>query len=234
MVSFSMLLTVFNSGCTDLDSAYNCGNEIRQHAHPAPSGLATEQLKVVHDPVVIGQTTPGAGNLAGHELLQALRDASVVASGFSLTPNLVNSFAFTAIGPGIITMQGSGAPGQQAASINMQVGNGQFGGSFAVLSASGIFGLSANGAMIINQNGGTGPLLIENKGNGYGLGGQLQLSAFNGSGQLEYRFGAHEAWHWKPSYELLGGPAGDGFHPIPHSGQIEHMILAILKRYGLI
>lgn len=56
--------------------------------------------------------------------------------------------------------------------------------------------------------------------------GDILLSAWAGSGQLRYQFGPHQAWHWKPSYASTGGPANDGFFPMPHSGQIVQMILA--------
>jgi hypothetical protein len=55
--------------------------------------------------------------------------------------------------------------------------------------------------------------------------GQVRLDAFDASGILEYRFGPHQAWYWKPSYGGTGGPFGDGYFPIPHSGQIAAMIL---------
>lgn len=222
------------SGCVDLNNAYHRGNEIELIAKAAGSGIANEQQKVQHTPVLLKQTTPGAGNLSGFDLLHAIEDASLRADSFSLTPEIRNTVATTAIGPGFLAMQGSGIPTQQVASLILQVGHGLFSGNFASLSASGVLAVSSNGALVLNQNGGTGPLLIANKGNGKGEGGQLSLSAFNGSGQLEYRMGANEAWHWKPSYELSGGPTGDGFHPIPHSGQIQAMILTTLKSFGLI
>lgn len=49
-------------------------------------------------------------------------------------------------------------------------------------------------------------------------GGQLTLDPWNGSGQLDYRFGPNEAWHTSPS-------SSSDFFPIPHSGQIVQMIL---------
>lgn len=76
-----------------------------------------------------------------------------------------------------------------------------------------------------------GDLKIRSRPNGVGtLGGQLSLGAFhngtNASGALEYRFGSYEAWYWRPSHEVggMGGPFADGYHPIPHSGQVEEMI----------
>lgn len=62
--------------------------------------------------------------------------------------------------------------------------------------------------------------------------GTISLKPFDGSGQLEYRMGPHQAWHWKPTYGGTGGPAGDGFQPIPHSGQINQMILAASAAAG--
>jgi hypothetical protein len=58
----------------------------------------------------------------------------------------------------------------------------------------------------------------------------LSTLAKGGSGCIDL----NDAYHWKPSYELSGGPGGDGFHPIPHSGQVQTMILMTLKRFGLI
>lgn len=54
--------------------------------------------------------------------------------------------------------------------------------------------------------------------------GQNSFNAFAGSGKLEYRFGPHESWHIKQSHSSTGGPANDGFWPIPHSGQIRAMV----------
>lgn len=54
----------------------------------------------------------------------------------------------------------------------------------------------------------------------------ITFSVLNDTSIKKYKTGAHEAWHWMPSYEPgTGGPAGDGFFPMPHSGQINQMIL---------
>lgn len=50
--------------------------------------------------------------------------------------------------------------------------------------------------------------------------GQMHLAAFGGSGQLEYRLGPYEGWAAKTSTPPGGSPAGDGFWPIPHSGNV--------------
>jgi hypothetical protein len=57
-------------------------------------------------------------------------------------------------------------------------------------------------------------------------GGQISLDAFNGSGQLEYRFGPHESWYMKQTHSSTSGPFGDGFNPIVASGAIVQMIAA--------
>lgn len=207
-----------------LQEAYDRGNEIDQTHRPAPSYLATASFFSQHDPVVVGHTDPGAGNTAGYEHLTALRDASIVASGFSLTPNLVNTFAFTAILPGNITMQGSGTPISHPPTLSLTCGNTAF--PISVITASGILVVNASLGLIFNQDG-TGDILFNNIGDGKGLGGQIRIEAFSGSGNLQYRLGGiggHEAWHWKPSYAVGGGPNNDGYFPIPHSGQILNMI----------
>lgn len=58
--------------------------------------------------------------------------------------------------------------------------------------------------------------------------GQMHLGAFGGSGQLEYRFGPYEMWAAKTSSPPDGSPAGDGFWPIPHSGNVNEMIALAL------
>lgn len=47
---------------------------------------------------------------------------------------------------------------------------------------------------------------------------ELRLSALSGSGQLRYQGGPYEAWHTSPSHT-------SNFFPIPHSGQVNQMIL---------
>ena len=55
-------------------------------------------------------------------------------------------------------------------------------------------------------------------------GGQIALNAFASSGRLQFRFGPHQGWAAKLTHSSVGGPANDGFWPIPHSGQISQMI----------
>lgn len=65
-------------------------------------------------------------------------------------------------------------------------------------------------------------------------GGQINLSAFVGSGQLEYRYGPHQSWAMKVRNISTGGPASDGFWPIPHSGYIDTMILRAIKTKAIL
>jgi len=227
---------ITTSGCVSLDDAYQCGNEININAHPADPDIANLQQRSQQEGIVLKQTTPGAGTLAGYDYVAAFKDASIVASGFSLTPDALESFSFTSIGPGVIALQGSGIPGLHASRLIIQTGSGPFSGAFAVLAAQGVFGVVSAGSLLLRQSGADGVVLLENAGDGQGKGGQVKINAFAGSGQLQYRMGphGHEAWNWKPSYSLFGGPSNDGFFPIPHSGQIVNMIVDILERYGLV
>lgn len=177
-------------GSFDLNKAYNKGNVINQNIRDLPSGVGHLEFHFGHDPVIIAQTTPGAGSRVGHDLLQSLLDCGIMCSGYSLTPHLTDTFAFSAIGPGFISLQGSGLPHSE-----MMLATG---GGFSILSGSSDMVISANGSLTINQNGGNGDILIENKG------GNIRLSPFDGSGQLEYRFGSMglqtEGLYVRPSY----------------------------------
>lgn len=163
-------------------------------------------------PIVVKQQA-GLGSPYGYSPENITENASLIASGL---------LQRTEIGPGTVYIKGSGV---DASHIMLQAGNG-IGAS--AISSSGTFILSSNGDLILNQNGGTGIVLIENKGNGNGLGGQLILSAFNGSGQFEYRLGgnAGEGWYARNSDNFLD--------LIPTSGQTNQMIINVLKRFHLI
>lgn len=50
------------------------------------------------------------------------------------------------------------------------------------------------------------------------------IEAFNHSGILSYRFGPYQAWHAKTGLGVTGGPYGDGYWPIPNSGNVKDMI----------
>lgn len=55
--------------------------------------------------------------------------------------------------------------------------------------------------------------------------GQMNLRAFQGSGQLLYRVYGHDAWHVRTSQPVGGSPQADGFWPIMHSGQVLNAIV---------
>ena len=46
----------------------------------------------------------------------------------------------------------------------------------------------------------------------------VQISAFGGSGRMEYRGGPHEGWYASGPWGLRGGPLSDGMYPIALSG----------------
>lgn len=46
----------------------------------------------------------------------------------------------------------------------------------------------------------------------------VEIQAFGGSGQIQYRQGPYEGWHIRNALGITGGPNGDGFFPIAVSG----------------
>jgi len=203
----------------DLNFAYNMGNFIEQNTGPVPSSLQTLQFTFGHEPVVIGQTTPGAGSAAGHSLEQAFLDASIVASGYSPTPDVFGSFSHTTMGPGIITLQGSGTP----ANMILTAANGPFGIPFAVIAASGAFVIAGDGVVQLLQSAPVGDLTIENKG------GTIQLNPFNGSGLTEYRLGLgqEEGWYVRHSDSL-------DYNLMPDENQVRDIVLKLLQASGIL
>jgi len=79
-------------------------------------------------------------------------------------------------------------------------------------------GSSLTGVASVNIDLSAGTLLSDS-------GGQITLSSFSTSGQLEYRFGPHQSWYMKTSDSSTSGPFGDGFNPLVPSGQVQQMIL---------
>jgi len=108
----------------------------------------------------------------------------------------LDSFIWDAIGS--FTMD-AGAP------ITLQTNFGTY--ANITISAEGNLDLNAGTALLNNQK------------------GQITLAPWNGSGVLQYRFGPHQSWYIKQSHTSIGGPEGDGYFPVPHSGQILQMIL---------
>jgi hypothetical protein len=198
-----------------LQAAYDADHVIRLETQELPDGFPLSVFPVGHQPVTLLQDTPGAGSLVGYDKVLAYYDASLLASG--CCPDA----AYTALGPGFFAMQGSGVG---SASLTMNAGNGDFSGNFASIAGEGHVILSANGRLTINQNGGDGEILIENKD------GQLRLSAYNGKGQLEYcldKGPLREGWYMRNSEgpeQLL----------IPNEKQVVKIIESVLKKHGLL
>lgn len=210
----------------DLDDAYEIGNEINQNQRALPPGLSPMVIGQV--PVLIKHATPGAGNSNGaRSLEQGREDAGIIASGFSITPNVPNSFAYGALGPGFLHLQASGT--QSTAPVSFVIGLGNVG---SVLDNLGIFSTDAvmqwnvRGITISTDAGEADGDVAVNTGNASnGLGGQITLNPFAGSGQLNYNFGPYQSWYIKTSDDGTGGPFGNGEWPIAHSGQVAEMII---------
>jgi hypothetical protein len=212
----------------DLDDAYEVGNEINQNQRTlSPTALSDGGMVIGQVPVLIKHATPGAGNTNGsRSLVQGREDAGVIASGFSLTSNLPNTFAYSALGPGFLHLQASGT--QSTAPRFFAIGLGNVG---SIIEGLGIFSTdaamqwNARDISIATDAGEADGNVVINTGNtSNGLGGQISLEPFGSSGRLEFRFGPHQAWYEKLTHSSTGGPANDGFWPLPHSGQIAQMI----------
>jgi hypothetical protein len=172
-------------------------------------------------------------------------------SGHTSTPLNPNSFAFTRINPNAITIQSSGfAPalgnglagsifiGFDPVATNTQHPLIQTSGALIVKSISNDHSPFNADMQFFAQNdsvrftAGTdvtfnaGDNVDIEAGTAGEIGGQVDIRAFDGSGRLEYRFGPYQAWHAKTDQFSFGhGPDNDGYFPLPHSGQICHMIL---------
>jgi len=126
----------------------------------------------------------------------------------------------TELHPGQITLTGSGVGG---GTLNLASLLAPLFGTTSLVVSDGKLILSALGQeLLVSQGNNDASILME--------GGQVTLRPFLGSGQLEYQFGANEAWATKSLNDPAGGPNGDGWWPIAHSGQVEEMInVAVLR-----
>lgn len=208
-----------------LDVAYGGGNEINQNPRTLSAAAAASFIGIGQDPVVLKQTR-GGGNING--LLtreQSLESASIVASGFSLTPDLRDTFAFTSITPGNLYMQASGTALESPSYLSIALGNvGSIVDDLAILATDAAFQFGARGILFSTEDG-DGDIILSGEGtDGLGVGGQIALRSFANSGQFEYRFGPHQSWYMKTTNANSGGPFNDGFHPLVASGQIVQMI----------
>jgi len=212
----------FKSFVTDLQTAYNGGNNVTLRCFPTPSFLVGSLFKTSHDGVVLGTRTPGAGMPSDGSELQQQASAHIIASGFTLTPNLRNTYQQTGIGPGFLYIQGSGTPSFKPPYFSvLTASNGpSIAGDFVIMTTSGTFICNSAGSLTFNVGGqGATDMLFNNLAGSNGVGGQITFKPFAGSGQLQYLMGPYESWHQANSSDF------GTFHPIPHSGQILQMIL---------
>lgn len=213
------------STVTSLDGAYANGNIISLTMSAPEADVASANYKSQPKfPVVVKHVKPGAGINTGHDKTLAFKDASIIASGYTLTPNVRRSFAWSAIGPGYVAIQGSGSPSSDGGHMILE----SLLGKSTTMTVSGTFALSSTDGVSINvQDDGTAAspnISLLTTATGRGIGGQISFSPFGGSGALEYRFGPHQAWYVKSSHASTGGPFNDGYWPVANSGQVSQMI----------
>lgn len=161
-------------------------------------------------PVVV-KSNPGDGYTGSRSIENMLEDALMVASGHAATPGLE---PYTAMGPGFVGLHGSGVGGGSYTVESLKIP--LFGQGTIVGVDGNLLHVVTGSTMLWSQNNGEASIGMHN--------GAINLSAYSGSGQLEYRFGTHESWQVKDNANGSAGPMGDGWLPIPHSGQIEQMV----------
>jgi len=226
-----------------LQAAYDGGNEMLIDNDPAG----------YHGPLVLqnetGRLLPG---LSAVEIDQIHLDYAIGISGSAVDINNPDSFAFTAIRAGAILLKSSGL---LSPANSLHMGFDEEGiSNAAFITTSGSLNVQADSLLIMesffgsvtlqsrassmtlsttDQNGPGGDIslasvqdIVTSAGDDEtGLGGQIELNAFRGSGQLDYRFGPHQSWYTKQTHSSTSGPFGDGFNPLVPSGQIIQMIL---------
>lgn len=184
----------------NLNTAYRHGNAIRQK-----DGV----------PVEIGQVIPGDGSLIPPTREAALEDAAIVASGFTLSPNLTDTFAFGTLGPGTLTLQGSGVLNDPASHMTLWTGKTPFGGQFAAIDATGDFTVNGQGSLTLRSD---DKLRIEARDN-------IDISVFGGSGLIRYEQGPQEGLHIRPS-------DSNDYILIPNEEQVRAIVLEMVSGIG--
>lgn len=203
--TFNPIITTVN-----LQVAYNGGRDVQLAGvkiGPAGALDGAHPILLVEPPGHFSSDTfltPGPPRITG----------GVAVSGSTWTPVNINTFSFAKLSSYGLYLQSSGTPTDAPYQAYLRTTPG--GANLFLLgkneSDTSISAQSGIGISVQQGN------ISLSAGEANGAKGQLSLSAFAGSGQLEYRFGPYQAWHWKPSYSSI-------FHPIPHSGQIRQMIL---------
>ena len=161
---------------------------------------------------------------------------SIMASGYSDTPEESTLAYNTRVGSNGIVVQSSGSTDIHPNSLLVGFDGSTDIGSVieeALISARGPLTIeSASGISVSAEHWGvvtdtfSNVISFGNVGITAGIGtdeslGQTQLLPWGGSGRLTYEFGPNEAWHTSPSH------TSDKF-PLPHSGQVNQMILEAL------
>ncbi len=215
--------TFTNLDLTDhtLQNAYNGGRVVQLQGIPVgPIGIldGNETVELRESPGHIGSDT------FLNQLAPLGETSALAVSGSTWLPDDRYTFSYSSLTSYRLGIQGSGTPSLPPAQIVMRTNTDQ--ATLAITARRFDFNMGS-GAFVSAL----GDVQIKARSsNGFqGIGGQLKLHAFDPignapSGQLEYRFGPHEAWYWSPSYDTTGGPFGDGFHPLVASGQIVQMI----------
>jgi hypothetical protein len=207
---------------TDLQRAYNRGNEI----DPV---FSNDHMKGV----VIRETMPGANGITSKTaFIRANESFGICVSGYSLTPLDINRSPVTTIIPHGMIVRSSGTPELTATSLYVGYPTNTV-PNVAIVATSGKLLLqgdeqlslvTATGGIFIDTHVSSSPHDVT-----INAGGQLALNAFffggQTSGALEYRFGPYEGWSvFSLGLPVDGSPEGDGYWPLPHSGQIAEMI----------
>lgn len=208
-------LTAPGGGGHTMQAAYDGGNVVFHRAD-----------ELGYKGVVIKEGIPGrGGGYANNADITAnvAEKYGVAVSGYTLTPLDKNSFAFSSLDSSALVISSSGTPlGSDSRNFFLGFAENIPGTVFFASNGDLFFNVAEDITLSTDD----GDILLTSANNdGTGLGGQLTLDAFDGSGSLQYRMGPFEAWAQSPSYDSTGGPASDGYHPIPHSGQILQMIL---------
>jgi len=193
----AMIAQATPGGSVDLQTAYDNGNEIDHRKD-----------LIGYKGIVVRETIPGLDGFSNNEDIRVNKPGKygIAVSGFTLTPTNVNSYGFSALNALSLVISSSGTP--------------------SILSRNFFLGYAgSNPTAFFNTNGSLQFAVGDPIGSPVGLGGQLSFRPFGGSGRLEYRFGPHQGWAERLTHASTGGPANDGFWPLPNSGQMLEQIV---------
>ena len=209
------IINIGATSITSLQDAYDNGREV-----------TVDHANDVFIPALFKMDIPGGKCVEPLDQLYETSSAIAV-SGFTLTPENPDSFSFLRVGANGIVIRGSGLPGSPAATVFFGYDGCRSATKDpdnALITTSGFLTFEVsrrfrtNVTENIDLNSTTGNILLRASTSvASDEGGQIRLSAFEGSGQLRYNFGPYEAWHVSPSHT-------SDYFPIAHSGQVTQMI----------